>query len=201
MSNRFTQQAVAAFLLEQGCPDARASFISNFVVTALRSVSINAEIASQTINEDFTAYRAEVAANGGNGFVVDYTVNRLGPGFYDHRAKVTTAEAEYTVTRLIHEPMDVVEEVAAPVATEVVVEEAPVAAAVVEDAPAVEAELNDAWTAPVVAEISEEVAVTLEQAVVEAAAEDAPAEVEAPAEEEEEAAEKPKKKVKKAKAE
>lgn len=104
MSNRFTQSAVAAFLTEQGCNATRATFISNFVVSALRSVSVHAEIADQSANEDFTAYRVSVAANGGEGFTVAYTANKLGAGFYDHRAKVTTPEAEYTVTRLVHEP-------------------------------------------------------------------------------------------------
>ena len=147
MGNRFSTASVNSFLVEQGCDADRANFISTFVVTALRSVSVHASIAAQSAAPDFTSYHVEVAANDGEGFIVDYSVNKVGAGFFDHRAKVTTPHSEYTVTRLIHEPLadapvettpavveefETVTEETPVVVEEVATEETPVAAAPVE---------------------------------------------------------------------
>lgn len=106
MSNRFNQANVAAFLTGKGCESTLASFISNFVVSALRSVSVHAEITDQTANRDFSSYSAIVAANGGDGFTVDYNAKKVGAGFYDHRILITTPAATYTVSKYVCTALD-----------------------------------------------------------------------------------------------
>ena len=106
MSNRFTQKNVEAFLLENGTEEALANKISNYVVVAVRTTSIGADIVSQNVNEDSTAYNAELLAGDATKLSIAYTDTKRGAGFHEHAVSVTHGEQTYGLSNLVFSPLD-----------------------------------------------------------------------------------------------
>jgi hypothetical protein len=106
MSTRFTQKNVEDFLLENGTEEALANKISNYVVVAVRTTSIGADIVSQNVNEDSTAYNAELLAGDATKLSIAYTDTKRGAGFHEHAVSVTHGEQTYGLSNLVFSPLD-----------------------------------------------------------------------------------------------
>ena len=106
MSTRFTQKNVEAFLLENGTEEALANKISNYVVVAVRTTSIGADIVSQNVNEDSTAYNAELLAADSTKLSIAYTDTKRGAGFHEHAVAVTHGDQTYGLSNLVYSPLD-----------------------------------------------------------------------------------------------